>query len=118
MFTAHARSAAEAPVGVKRAPAGAPLFIIPYPCVGEHFDGHLLPEDRIAALHVAAGPYQNFTSVDASRLRALPRLPPPPAFTPRSHRYTGRPTFDYEGPRQPRRLGAFHRAPKHREVSP
>jgi hypothetical protein len=109
MFTAMTRSAAEAPAGLTRGPAGA--FIIPYPCEGEVFDGCLMPEDRIAELHIAAGAYQDISSTDAARLRALPRrLPAPPAFAPRSHRYAGKPTgFDHEGPRAPRRkYGAFH----------
>jgi hypothetical protein len=103
MFTAMTRSIANAPPGVT--PSAGRRFILAYPCKGERFDGYLMPEDRIAALHDAAGRFECVTADNVARLRALPKLPPPGPFTPRSHRWAGKPDLDYEGPRI-RRPGA------------
>jgi len=85
------------------------------------FPGHLRSEATIAEFHAAGGSYQDYTLDDVSRLRALAKLPAPEAFTPRSHRYLGLPTFEHEGPRTPakrRHFGANERrAPKPQEAS-
>jgi hypothetical protein len=89
----------------------------PYPAA-ERFTGHRLNETNIAEVHAAASSFQDYISHDVARLRALPKLPPP--FTPRSHRWIGKPVHEHEGPRATpkRRLGATHRAPKHQEGQP
>ena len=78
------------------------------------FDGHRVAEDKACEMMDAAGRFQDITPDERRALAALPRLPAPPKFAPRSHRYAGQPTgFDHEGPRAPRRTyGAFHRGLK------
>jgi hypothetical protein len=72
MPTAHARSAAEAPAGLTRGPAGAIPFIISYP-QPYTFDLQLLPEHKIAEAHITAGRFENITAEDVALLRAQAR---------------------------------------------